>query len=202
MFNNRRHKFTWIASLGLMALAGGVACTKTTHIGAVSVEPAYAPSQLGYAAQPDGEMQVVVYGNPFRPGMPDPTFGEAMAQAMRGSHFGPPIAFTTKPANENPDGYRVVLQFTGGPALSGRQLCRVAAGQEAPPSTESSGSIPVRMAFCVGPRLLTEVLAHFGGAGGITVEDSEKLVSRMTFALLPPTNPVTVDPLDSDFKPF
>lgn len=190
------------ALAGLFLIVTTAACTKTTHIGAVAVEPDYAPSVLADASEPDGEMQVVVYGNPFYPGMPDPVFSETMAQAMRGSHFGPPVDFTTKPASRNRNGYRVVLQFTGGPALSGRHLCRAAAGQEEPPSTESSGSIPVRMAFCQGPKLLTEVLAHFGGAGGITVEDSEKLVSRMTLTLLPPTNPVAVKNLESDFKQF
>jgi hypothetical protein len=56
--------------------------------------------------------------------------------------------------------------------------------------------------FCIGPTLLTEVLAHLGGAGAVTTETAAKLVGEMTSVLLPPTNPVSNDPLDSDFKPF
>ena len=178
------------------------ACANNTYIGAASVEPAYMPSQLGYAAQPQGEMKVVVYGNPFRPGMPDPVFAETMASAMVGANFGPTINFTTKPTEPNPDNYQVVVQFTGDPPLSGRDICRSAMRDEAPQTTESSGAIPVRMACCGGPKLLTEVLAHFGGATGITVEKSEALIARMITILLPPSNPVTANPLESELKPF
>lgn len=184
--------------VGLLALTG---CQNTTQIGAASVQPAYQPSQLGYAAG-GGDMQVVVIGNPFEPGVDDPDFAENMAIAMRGKHFGPYINFTTMPDDEARDNYRVGLIFNAKPPITGLNLCRTMAAGKRPTTSESSGSIPVKMVFCVGSKLLTEVLAHLGGADGITTAKAGKLVGQMTTLLLPPTNPVVDDPLDSDFKPF
>ena len=187
-----------LLSAALLILA---ACTNHTQIGSASLQPAYSPRDLAYAGA-GRDMEVKVFGNPFSPGIPDPEFAEMMAEAMRGKHFGPAINFTTKPDDSARPNYRVVMLFSQETPQTGFRICeRVAVGQ-VPVTTESSGSIPVKMAFCNGRKLLTEVLAHLGGGPGVTVESASQLVSNMTPVLLPNRNPVSSAPLDSDYTLF
>jgi hypothetical protein len=188
-----------LASLAALTLLA--ACANHTQVGSAYLLPAYNPSELGYAGG-GRDMEVVVYGNPFAPGMEDPVFAEQMAEAMRGQHFGQDINFTTHPDDSAREGYRIVMAFSPKPAVSGRQMCRFAATGEKAVTSESSGSIPVKMAFCNGANLLSEVPAHLGGGPGVTVESAAELVAQMTPVLLPPTNPALEDPLDSDYDPF
>ncbi|MEM6903818.1 MAG: hypothetical protein AAF556_11335 [Pseudomonadota bacterium] len=185
--------------VAVMLLLG--ACSTNTQVGSASLQPAYSPRDLAYAGA-GRDMEVRVFGNPFSPGVPDPVFGEAMAEAMRGQHFGPDINFTTKPDDSARPSYRIIMLFSQETPQTGFRICQRVAAGEVPMTTESSGSIPVKMAFCNGRKLLTEVLAHLGGGEGVTLETASELVATMTPILLPNRNPVSNDPLDSDYIPF
>ena len=96
-----------------------------------------------------GPMRVVVFGDPFGDG----TAAERAIEAMRSAELGRVATYRLTAPEDAPDGARTYVVLNGSGA-SDRAICR---GKE--PETEPAGEreLTLRMAFCGGERLLSDV---------------------------------------------
>lgn len=193
----RARRLTLLA--GALLLAG---CHDHTQIGSPNLSPDYDMARLFAEDTPETTLPLHVYGNPFFPGIDDISFARDLAQAMPINHGGRHIHFTALDATQAADGDSVVMVFNADPAVSGRQLCRFSTRAERPRTSESSGSIPVKMVLCDDRRVLAELPAHLGGGKAITLEITRELARQMVELLLPADNPTSQSPLESDLIPF
>jgi len=166
-----------VLAAALLAGCGGAATTYGFY-----AEPRYSSGELGFVSR-QGPVPVEVRGNPFS--VPDARLAAAVADAMQGRNFGPPLAFTDRPPGERPYDYRVVMAFDQPPQAS-FDLCAAAAPPE--PATQG-GPLHAKAAFCLGRYRYTEIQGSIPAASGPDDPRFRTLIAQLTIELLPANDP-------------
>lgn len=100
-------------------------------------------------ATKDGPMRVVVFGDPFGDG----TAAERAIEAMQSVELGRIVSYRLAAPEDAADGARTYVILNGSGA-NDRAICR---GKEPETGPVGEGELTLRMAFCGGERLLSDV---------------------------------------------
>ncbi len=170
------------AVAGLLGVAG---CANAIQAGDTDVTHMLSPQFLA-AATAHGELQTVVYGQPFGPGMID---GESIARQMVSPGEVPPFRFTTHPDARANTLYRVVLAFnpprnTYG---SGNAACADDARDmfENRQQLAEGGRTAVVATFCAGSRYVSQVTVYSPPARGADDPMFQALIRQTVTYLFP-----------------
>lgn len=173
----------------VFALFIAAACSANTVVlSPTSFYGAYTPTVLNYASTRGGILTEIT-GNPFD--VPQEDLEQAITQSMRGSHFGPTVAFITTPPEEFTSPYRVVMVFDAAQHHTESKLCRFNHGIE----PQTGDRVRVHAALCANESPLTAVSGSVAEAGGPDDPSFQHLIRQITTNLFPPYNP---DRRDSD----
>jgi hypothetical protein len=150
------------------------------------------PSEFSYAAS-GGEMPVVVIGNPF--GRPQEDVEAALISAMQGQNYGARVTFVPAEGEARYTGYRVVMLLNSG-GVRGDAACRLRPGpsgeeigEEPAMATQpatSTGRTTLLGAFCGNANARSWAYSTTGPLSSPKDSQFRELVSRATFAMLPP----------------
>lgn len=137
----------------------------------------YSGSTATYAAR-NGEMQVVVAGNPTT--ADHAVFAAAAARALDGVHPDPGVRFVVA-SSAAATGYRIVLAF-GGSTQS--EIC-----SDHPLASRSVGAGPMAAAFCLDKEALSFTAGHMAAVKDPGDPALRNHLQAVGAALLPDQNP-------------
>ena len=172
-----------IAGLALAGCASGSGLDGG-RIDYVRVDGGYHQSDFAYGAS-GRDLATDMIGNPF-PNVGQAEFGQAVTDAMQGSHFGPRTHFATAPDDSARPAYRVRMLWNGAPSINGQELCD---GTPLEGGTGAGGEeIRLIAAFCRGDRAQTYVV---GSVDEVSSPDDPRFrtfVRHVTSRLFPPAD--------------
>lgn len=167
----------------LTAVALLAGCAGASRISMVDHNTQYTPEMFTYTGM-SGEVNTVIRGNPFGPGVGDP---EAIAAVFPTPAWTQPRRFTTHPGPNTPSNYRLVLIFNSqisGPG--GDQICQ---DPDSEPVSEGGGPIRMQAVFCTGERWASQLYATAPPAAGPNDPEFRNMLGHASMLLFPPRRP-------------
>ncbi len=170
-------------ALALSLTLAACATEGWTVVQPTDVVGSYYPGILNYTASRGGMLTQVV-GNPFEG--PQDEFDRAVVGIAANSHFGQHQPFFTEPPEGYSSPYKVVFLFN--PARNARTLalCR---DPNQPRGEQTPGQLRLTAVFCLGEKRLTSTTGYVTGAKTPNDKPFRDLVSQVSLALFPASEP-------------
>ena len=139
-------------------------------------------SEFGYAGS-NGEMPVVVVGNPFD--TPKPAVDGAVIAAMQGRNRGSAVRFVEAPEEiaHSGAGYAVVMVLNGGTGIGADVVCARRGSLATPPTV---GRTTVLAVFCGNADARSWAFSSIGPVASPSDPMFVQLVRQATFLMIPP----------------
>lgn len=173
--------------IGAAAILALTACANGVTVSQTGISHGYSRSELSVVGTGGNELRVEVTGNPY--GIPKQAFDETVVAGMQGKSPGAPVTFALEPQQEDTARHhRVVIVFDPATILSPSQLCTASQ----PIATKAPGeTMTVMGAYCQSNYEFTHAAARAKMPPGANTPEFRNLVTQLTLAMFPITNPHT-----------